>query len=303
MILVIGEILIDMVGNIASNSLQLEGKLGGAPFNVASNLADLDVNTTFYGVVGKDVIGDFLLDQLQEHKECLNLFVKQKEDRMTTIAFFLKDKGNFQFLRKIGADYCFNKEELISFPNKETKYVHFGSLFLSNKEARETIFDVIKEYKKQGKIISFDVNFRSDIFEKNEDYISYYLNMIEYVDILKVTKDELEMLTNIKDLLDALKKFNNKKIVFVTDGENGSYCYYKNKLYFKKASKVIPVDTIGCGDSFMAGVLSYLYNLNLDNILEEDIEKILSRGNECGRRTCLVKGAIHGYKSLKDLED
>ena len=140
MILVIGEILIDMVGNIASNSLQLEGKLGGAPFNVASNLADLDVDTTFYGVVGKDVIGDFLLDQLQEHKECLNLFVKQKEDRMTTIAFFLKDKGNFQFLRKIGADYCFNKEELISFPNKETKYVHFGSLFLSNKEARETIF-------------------------------------------------------------------------------------------------------------------------------------------------------------------
>lgn len=64
MILVIGEILIDMVGNIASNSLQLEGKLGGAPFNVASNLADLDVDTTFYGVVGKDVIGDFLLDQL-----------------------------------------------------------------------------------------------------------------------------------------------------------------------------------------------------------------------------------------------
>lgn len=166
MILVIGEILIDMVGNIASNSLQLEGKLGGAPFNVASNLADLDVDTTFYGVVGKDVIGDFLLDQLQEHKECLNLFVKQKEDRMTTIAFFLKDKGNFQFLRKIGADYCFNKEELISFPNKETKYVHFGSLFLSNKEARETIFEVIKEYKKQGKVISFDVNFRSDIFEK-----------------------------------------------------------------------------------------------------------------------------------------
>lgn len=91
--------------------------------------------------------------------------------------------------------------------------------------------------------------------------------------------------------------------MFVTDGENGSYCYYKEKLYFKKASKVIPVDTIGCGDSFMAGVLSYLYNLNLDNILEEDIEKILSRGNECGRRTCLVKGAIHGYKSLKDLED
>ena len=87
MILVIGEILIDMVGNIASNSLQLEGKLGGAPFNVASNLADLDVNTTFYGVVGKDVIGDFLLDQLQEHKECLNLFVKQKEDRMTTTDF------------------------------------------------------------------------------------------------------------------------------------------------------------------------------------------------------------------------
>lgn len=48
----------------------------------------------------------------------------------------------------------------------------------------------------------------------------------------------------------------------------------KINYIFKKASKVIPVDTIGCGDSFMAGDhCSYLYNLNLDNILEEDTER------------------------------
>lgn len=303
MILVIGEILMDMIGNSTKDSLDVVGKLGGAPFNVASDLSDLDVDVCFHGVLGKDVIGDFLSNQLKEVKDNLSLSLSRREDRMTTIAFFLKDKGDFQFLRKAGADYDFRKEELLSLPYKEASIIHFGSLFLSEKEARERIFSTIEEYKKENRLISFDVNFRSDIFKEGEDYISYYKEMISLSDIIKTTTDELNMLTGEKDLEEGLKKLGNHKIILITDGKNGSYCYYKEHLYFKKSTPVTPVDTIGCGDSFMAGSLSYLYRKDICSLKEEDIYDLLSRGNNCGKKTCLVKGAIHGYRCLKDLED
>ncbi len=299
MILVIGEILMDMIGEEKKDSLQVQGKLGGAPLNVASDLSDLDVDTMFYGVIGKDIIGDFLEGQFKDKKNNFTVCLSEREDKETTIAFFLKDKGEFQFLRKNGADYAFEKDELLSLPYRDADIIHFGSLFLSEKSSREVIFDVVREYRKAGKRISFDVNYRSDIFKKEEDVISYYKKMISYSDIVKLTKDELSLLTGIHDMVIALKTFDDCKIILITDGENGSYCYLHGNLYHKESEKVKPIDTIGCGDSFMAGCLSYLYHHSLST--EKDILSMLARGNECGKRTCLVQGALHGYKSLDDL--
>ena len=290
----------DMIGNENIDSLQVQGKLGGAPLNVASDLADLDVDTMFYGVIGKDIIGQFLKGQLRNRKKNFSILFNEREDRETTIAFFLKDKGEFQFLRKNGADYDFDKETLLSLPYQNAKIIHFGSLFLSDKKARETIFECIKEYKKEEKLISFDVNYRSDIFKDTDDIVSYYKEMISCSDIVKLTKDELALLTGTDDMNNALKTFDDRKVILITDGENGSYCYLNGKLYHQASEKVNPIDTIGCGDSFMAGCLSYIHNHSLTT--KENILDMLSRGNECGKRTCLVSGALHGYHSLEDLK-
>ena len=108
MILVIGEILVDRIGNEKDGRLDLTANRGGAALNVASDLADLRKETVFYGVVGKDVLGSFLSDSL---KKCPSFFhpkVAFRKDKETTIAFYLKDKGTFQFIRKNGADYDFS---------------------------------------------------------------------------------------------------------------------------------------------------------------------------------------------------
>ena len=66
MILVIGEILVDRIGNEIDGRLDLTANRGGAALNVASDLADLRKETVFYGVVGKDVLGSFLSDALKK---------------------------------------------------------------------------------------------------------------------------------------------------------------------------------------------------------------------------------------------
>lgn len=303
MILIIGEILMDMIGNSEGDCLAVNGKLGGAPFNVASDLADLGVSVAFHGILGKDVIGDFLTSQLERKAGNLRLLLSYRPERTTTIAFFLKDKGDFQFLRKQGADYDFRKEELLSLPYSDALLIHFGSLFLSDKEAREAVFAAISAYHRQKKLISFDVNFRKDIFRNGEDFLPYYQEMISCSDIIKTTREELLMLTGTEDLIAGAKALGKHRIILITDGKEGSYCYYHEKLHFRKSDPVTPIDTIGCGDSFMAGALSYLSQKDIDALSDQEVDDLLKRGNACGRRTCLVKGALHGYRSLDDLKD
>ena len=303
MVLVIGEILMDMIGSLAPSSLKVEGKLGGAPLNVASDLADLGVEVTFHGVLGKDLIGDFLSSELRRGKSNFHLSLSYREERQTTIAFFLKDKGDFQFLRKLGADYCFKKDELLSLPYKEASLIHFGSLFLSEKGAREEVLSALREYKREGKLISFDVNYRSDIFQGENDAFASYQEMLSCADVLKFTKEELLMLSGSSDMEEALSKYKDKKLILITDGSKGSYAYCKKRLLFSPSLPVKPVDTIGCGDSFMAGALSYLEGKDIGELSESELASLLRRGNECGKRTCLVEGALHGYGSLEEVEE
>ena len=70
----------------------------------------------------------------------------------------------------------------------------------------------------------------------------------------------------------------------------------KGKSYFEKSTPVSKIaDTIGCGDSFRAGCLSYVEDRKLDELKEKEIRQRLKKGNECGAKTCLVNGALHAY--------
>ena len=53
MVLSIGEILADMIGNTAENSIEIKAFIGGAPFNVAVNCLKAGSKVGFCGRVGK----------------------------------------------------------------------------------------------------------------------------------------------------------------------------------------------------------------------------------------------------------
>lgn len=306
MILVIGEILIYLIGKDNNDGIDLTARLGGAPFNVASNLSFLDVPTIFYGAVGEDIFGQYILKEAKKSYK-LNLNIMKVKDRNTTLATYIKNdnssEGTFEFIRKNGSDYYFNKNDLTKIDLSKVNLIHFGSLFLSNEFARNNIFNFIDETKSNRKIIfSFDVNYREDIFKGEKDYKNIYLKMIEKMDIVKFTLDEILLLSNKSSLKEALDYFSYLKLIIVTMGKDGSLAYYKGMRLFMEALKNIEVvDSIGAGDSFYSGVISSLYLKDIDNLSDEDLLKALKLGSICASKTLMQKGATFAYKSKKDL--
>ncbi len=90
--------------------------------------------------------------------------------------------------------------------------------------------------------------------------------IIKKVDILKLSDDDLYYITKEKNVEKAVSSLNVKDGcgIFLTLGSEGSMVFKDNKFEFVPAYKVNVVDTVGCGDSFMASILyklkDYSYN-------------------------------------------
>ena len=66
MLVCIGEILADMIGEEKNGITTYERKAGGAPFNVACGLKKFGRDVSFVGSVGDDLIGEFLISYAKD---------------------------------------------------------------------------------------------------------------------------------------------------------------------------------------------------------------------------------------------
>lgn len=250
MILCAGEILADMIGAERDGVFVYERKAGGAPFNVACAVKKFGVKSAFAGSVGDDIIGGFLKDFVKSVK-LDGLCLESDAQRNTTLAFVQLDRHgerSFCFYRKNTADY--RMPEIPDGLFDSADIVHIGSLMLSEDEGAAYAARLAKRASSAGKTVSFDVNFRTDIFKDKESAVSRYKTMLEAADIVKFSEDEVEIFG--QDYIDGRLK---EKLVCITFGGNGSEWRYLGRRNAVPSVKVKPVDTTGAGDAFYAGVL------------------------------------------------
>ncbi len=293
MILCAGEILADMIGAERDGVFVYERKAGGAPFNVACAVKKFGVKSAFAGSVGDDIIGGFLKDFVKSVK-LDGLCLESDAQRNTTLAFVQLDRHgerSFCFYRKNTADY--RMPEIPDGLFDSADIVHIGSLMLSEDEGAVYAARLAKRASSAGKTVSFDVNFRTDIFKDKESAVSRYKTMLEAADIVKFSEDEVEIFG--QDYIDGRLK---EKLVCITFGGNGSEWRYLGRRNAVPSVKVKPVDTTGAGDAFYAGVLSRLDGLQKSEWTDGVLNHALKFGNVCGALNTLGRGAID---SLPDL--
>ena len=122
----------------------------------------------------------------------------------------------------------------------------------------EAIEGALKAAKNNGTIISYDPNYRASLWDSQEEACKWMRSILEYADIVKVSEEEIELLTGYTDVRKAAESITEygAKIVLITLGEKGSFVYLQDQqeAYVSGYSSKV-VDTTGAGDSFMGGFL------------------------------------------------
>ena len=292
MLLCIGEILADMIGEEKNGITTYERKAGGAPFNVACALKKFGVDVKFVGSVGDDLIGQFLIKYANDFGMDTT-YIHQNSERNTTLAFVeLNEEGDrsFCFYRKNTADYFMPKvgDELI----KSADIVCIGSLMLADAGCVEYALEIIERAHSFGKTVAFDVNYRTDIFRDKESAIKTYKRILAVSDIVKFSEDEVETFT--EDYVNTL----TDKLILITLGKDGSEWRYGGKKNNVPTIKVTPVDTTGAGDAFFAGTLSVLEKHVNGPLSEQILNDSLRFGNIAGALNTTGRGAIDNLPDL-----
>lgn len=291
MILCIGEILADLIGKEENGRYSYDMFIGGAPFNVAVNAKRAGAKVGFVGRVGKDPIGKFLISTAK--KANLDYTDIQTDgERNTTLAIASLNNGerDFAFFRHDAADFNIDISKIDIKRYTDLNIVHLGSLMLSEEKGRIFAENIVKTVKNEGKLLSFDVNFRMDLYNDTESAIKAYKPFIEAADILKFSDDEIKTYTKREDLgaaVKAVKKDNT--LLLISMGSRGSMYVYNDLSGVIPSKKVVPVDTTGAGDAFFGTALAYLDG---KEFTKENIEFALKKGNEAGAGTVLFKGAV-----------
>ena len=311
-VIAIGEALIDFIPHEKGRALNdVENFLrvpGGAPLNVAAAVAKLGGKSQMLTKLGQDGFGDAILNEVKPLGVDVSRISRTNEAN-TALAFVsLREDGerDFSFYRNPSADMLLSAEEICSEDFNERDILHFCSVSLIDAPIKEAHRRAIEIAKEKGCLISFDPNVRLPLWKNPEDCRKAILEFLPLSNIVKISDEELEFITGIKDEKEALDFLltGDVKVIIYTKGTNGAEFITKERVIFSPSFKVSAQDTTGAGDSFIGSLLYQVaegeYSLEeLVTLSEEKVQEILTFSNATAALTVCKKGAI-GALPLKE---
>ncbi|MCR5053766.1 MAG: carbohydrate kinase [Lachnospiraceae bacterium] len=311
-VVALGELLIDFTenGDSAQGNPLFEANPGGAPCNVLSLLQHLGNKTTFIGNVGDDMFGRLLKERAEKEGIDMSGLSLDKEVH-TTLAFVHTFPGgdrDFSFYRKPGADINLTVDDVKKNEGliRDAKIFHIGTLSMTDEPACSATEYALKVAKESGCLISFDPNYRAplwDSVEKAKEKIRYGFSMC---DILKISDNEIELMTGETDLDKGIAKIREEfdiRLIFATAGPDGSKAYYKDIIVempgFKNENTI---ETTGAGDTFCGSALHFALEYGIDDLDEDKLKRLLTFANAAASLITTRKGALSVMPTIEEVE-
>lgn len=247
--------LVICFGEVLWDNIPTGRKPGGAPMNVAYHLNKLGLDGRIISRLGNDNAGKELLNEIKS----LGLGAEycQIDQVHKTSAVDIRINRNREAAYDIHYPVAWDfiaYEKRFSSALKEAKVFVFGSLAGRSQATRTTLERLVEEARYRV----FDVNLRAPYYD--ERFISCLLGK---TDLLKLNIDELKLITgwygggqdDRKAALLLMDKFSIPEMI-VTRGSEGASFYTRENQVHQAAYHVEVRDTVGAGDSFLAGFLS-----------------------------------------------
>ena len=286
-----GEIMLRLTPPLYNRFSQAETMMatyGGGEANVAIALSNFGVDAEYVTKLPKHQMGQNAVNELRRYGVETKHIARGGE----RIGIYFLEKGASQRASKVIYDRAhssiatasredFNWEEIF----KDVDWFHFTGITPAlGENVVEITLDALQEAKKQGVYVSCDLNYRNNLWSK-EDANKTMTKLAEYIDLVvaneedafdtfgikakeyDVTSGEL----NTEAYIDVAKQMVDKfgfKVVATTlresisaNDNNWSAMLYKDgEAHFSKVYPVHIVDRVGGGDSFGSGLIYALLN-------------------------------------------
>lgn len=304
----IGEILIDLTqtGKNGAGVPTFAANPGGAPANVAVAAARLGCSTAFIGKVGADSLGGYLRQVLEENGvDHSGLQVGESATTMAIVSIDETGERSFRFLR--GADCEMVPEDVDEKMAQDSRILHFGSVSLTQGIARSATIFTARAAHRAGMLVSYDPNYRPALWRTKRDALEWMSLPLPLVDIIKLSEEELPLLTGSEDLEEGSRALEEQgiRLIMITLGAKGAFCRWQGESFTVPSVPAKVADTNGAGDTFMGAVLSRLCRRGekpLENLERGELEEILAFANRAASITCSRSGAIPAMPTLAEVE-
>lgn len=286
--------------------------VGGAELNVVSGISLLGLRTGIISKIPATDIGTYAKNRIRfcNVSDDYLIFDESKEARLGIYYYengAYPRKASVVYDRKYTSINTIGLSEIPDSAYSSTRLFHTSGITLAlSKQSREVALEMIKRFKAAGAMISFDVNFRANLWSE-EEAREYIGAILPYIDILFVSEEtSRRTFKKTGSLREMMKSFaDDYNISYVASTErkvispkkhtfsSTIYNAKEDRYYEEPAYENIEVvDRIGSGDAYVAGAL---YGL----LAYDDCQKALEYGNA----SSAVKNTISGDLPSTDLKE
>ncbi len=233
---------------LASN---FEMTLGSSSAIFAHNLSVLQRRVGFITRYGADFMGRLAMERLAESGVDISKSICGAESSKTGVTILLPHGAARRILTYPGAMFDMTVDDLDIDYLASARHFHLSSLFLLRR-LQPGLPGLFRELKRRGLTISLDTNDDPD-----DRWDGVLHELLPYVDILLPNDDEVRRIAgrdSIEEALDVLGAI--VPLIAVKCGRKGALLQEGSNRSLIGGITVVPVDTIGAGDSFNAGFLA-----------------------------------------------
>ncbi len=315
-LLALGEILLRLsptVNERLTRGESFQKQAGGAELNVVSGTSLLGLRTGIISRVPENDLGRYIQNRVRFSgvSDDYLVYDKGKDSRLGIYYYEYgahPRKPNVIYDRKNTAFADINIDDFPEEMYKATRCFHTTGITLAlGDKTRQTAIEMMKRFKENGTLISFDVNFRANLWSGPEAK-ECIESILPYVDIFFCSEDTAR-LTFLKEgtVQEMMKSFTKDYPISVVAATQrivhspkvhsfGSVIYdAKTDTFMQEDAyeNIDVVDRIGSGDAYISGALYGLLAHNMD----------CKKAMEYGNATAAVKNTIPGDLPSSDLKE
>ncbi|MBE3556777.1 MAG: hypothetical protein IMW91_06895 [Firmicutes bacterium] len=242
--------------------------VGGAPVNVAVAAARSGLQTSYRSVLGDDAAAYTLRSTLDEARVDCSSCKEQDVKTMVAFAALAAQPGAAETSYSFFLDPHTYQLDPLAFcqPSfSQHQIIHFGAVALAIAGLREAVISAVSQAHRAGAMISFDVNWRSELWPHSSVWQWEVRAAVGQADLVKVNAQELHLLTDcdaIDEGIATLMKEGVKAVLLTQGGAGSRYVDQFGHDEHVAAYTVQEVaDTIGAGDVFTGAFLAALMQL------------------------------------------